>query len=547
MDDTPTAVPFEPRGRRWPWRRSLQTRIVLTYGVVFLVALLLLLFLLGRVVYKAEISAAEDALEVDAFLVANALEDPLSGFSTEFEQFARWEDERQREDHQEEDERKREDHSEEDEDPPGNSAQDSDLPLAMPLGERLQQVAGLVASDTDTRVTILTPGGVVIADSAAPPSTVSDPREHEEVQAAMSGLGGHDVRFDPATGQRMVFAAAPIRQGTQLLGIAQLARPLQVTLDRLRQTLLSLALAGLVALVVAGVLGVWLGRRLIRPIRDLEKASLAIAQGDLARRVPVESPDEIGELARAFNAMAQQVQTTVEQQRQFVANASHELRTPLTNIKLRSEALVGGGGVDTDRAQRYLVEIDSEADRLGRLASSLLDLARLESAQAGRSTPRQPVDLVALIKAVAHDLHMRAENAGLALSVEAPVALPPVVVWPEEIEAALINLVDNSIKFTPPGGAIELGARAVGAVCQVTVTDDGPGIPAEDLPHLFDRFYRVDKAHSRQSGRNTVGSGAGLGLAIAQALVEQNGGRIRVASVAGQGATFIIELPAAED
>ncbi|MCB0240862.1 MAG: HAMP domain-containing protein, partial [Anaerolineae bacterium] len=151
---------------------------------------------------------------------------------------------------------------------------------------------------------------------------------------------------------------------------------LQVTLDRVRGTLLSFALAGLAAMVVAGLLAVLLSRRLLRPIRGLENASLAIARGDLDRRVPVESADEIGELAGAFNSMAQQVQTTMEQQRQFVANASHELRTPVTNIKLRSEALLGGGVTDTARAKRYLVEIDSEADRLGRLAATLLDLSR---------------------------------------------------------------------------------------------------------------------------------------------------------------------------
>ena len=532
MPDSTGADSSLPRNARWPWQRSLQTRIVLTYGVVFLVALLLLLILLARVVYQAEITAAEDTLEVDAFLVANALEDPLSGFNAEFEQFAHWEESGEHAGQPEGNE-----HA------PASVDQTANVLAALPLSRRLQQVANLYASDTGTRVTILTPQGAVIADSTAPATTVSNQRSRSEVQAALNGLGAHEIRPDPATGQPVLHAAAPISQGTQLLGVVQLARPLQVTLDRVRRTLLNFALAGLLALLVAGVLAVWLGRQLIRPIRDLESASLAIAHGDLERRVPVESADEIGELARAFNSMAQQVQTTMEQQRQFVANASHELRTPVTNIKLRSEALLGGAVTDTARAARYLTEIDSEADRLGRLANTLLDLSRLESAAAGQGDPAELVDPAAMLVAVADDLRLRVENAGLAILVDASAGLPAIFVRPEQIEAALINLLDNSIKFTPPGGTVRLSVRIVEDVCRITVSDTGPGIPTEDLPYVFDRFYRVDKAHSRQSGRNSLGSGAGLGLAIVRSLIEENAGQIRVASAVGQGTTFTVEFP----
>ncbi|MEZ4767448.1 MAG: ATP-binding protein [Caldilineales bacterium] len=489
----------------------------------FLIALLLLLVLLGRVVYQAEITAAADTLEVDAFLVANALEDPLSGFNAEFQQFAHAEEEREHDDH------------------PMNAA-----PPVLPRSDRLQQVADLYASDTGTRVTILTPLGSAIADSTIPAREVSSQGSQVEVQAALTGLGAHDIRIDPVSGQSILHAAAPIRQGTELLGVVQLARPLQVTLDRIRRTLLSFALAGLAAMVIAGLLAVWLSRRLLRPIRALEDASLAIAQGDLDRRVAVESADEIGELAGAFNSMAQQVQNTVEQQRQFVANASHELRTPVTNIKLRSEALLSGGVTDAARSKRYLAEIDSEADRLGKLATALLDLSRLESGAAGHADARVPADLSALLLLVGNDLQMRAESAGLTLTVDAPPDLPPVVVWPDQIEAALINLVDNAIKFTPAGGSVALAARRAGEFCRVTVSDSGPGIPAEDLPHVFDRFYRADKAHSRQSSQGSQGSGAGLGLAIVRTLIEANGGQIRVASSTGHGTTFTIDLPASE-
>ncbi|MCO5244683.1 MAG: cell wall metabolism sensor histidine kinase WalK [Anaerolineae bacterium] len=519
----PAAVLEAPRAR-WPWQRSLQARIVLSFGAVFLVALLLLLALLGRVVYQAEITAAADTLEVDAFLVANALEDPLSGFNAEFQKFASYEEQHEAS---------------------GHSDDDNHAVIVIPQSGRLQQVADLYGSDTGTRVTILTPQGGVIADSVGPPTAISNQRVQVEVQAALTGLGGHDIRSDPTSGEPILHAAAPIQQGTKLLGVVQLARPLQVTLDRVRGTLLSFALAGLAAMVVAGLLAVLLSRRLLRPIRGLENASLAIARGDLDRRVPVESADEIGELAGAFNSMAQQVQTTMEQQRQFVANASHELRTPVTNIKLRSEALLGGGVTDTARAKRYLVEIDSEADRLGRLAATLLDLSRLESGAAEHETPRELVPLASLLLLVGDDLRMRAESAGLTLHVDAPADLPTVMIWTDQIEAALINLVDNAIKFTPAGGTIELAGRQAGDSCRITVSDTGAGIPPDDLPRVFDRFYRVDKAHSRQTSRTPLGSGAGLGLSIVRTLIEQNDGHIEVASIPGHGTTFTIELPVA--
>jgi two-component system phosphate regulon sensor histidine kinase PhoR len=229
------------------------------------------------------------------------------------------------------------------------------------------------------------------------------------------------------------------------------------------------------------------------------------------------------------------------QQRLFIANASHELRTPLTNIKLRSEALLGGASEDPAVAGRYLAEIDREADRLGQLASELLDLSRLEENRALQKA-MEPVDLLPLLRAVADATVLRASQAGLTLHVDLPPALPLLTVWPEQMEAVLVNLLDNAIKFTPAGGQVSLSAEARGQSCRIQVADSGPGIPAEDLPYVFERFYRVDKARSR-SDTQPGSSGAGLGLAIVKALLKQNDGQVTAASQPGQGTVFTIELP----
>ena len=288
-------------------------------------------------------------------------------------------------------------------------------------------------------------------------------------------------------------------------------------------------------------LAVGLARRLVRPVQTLERAALAIAGGDLSQRVPVETADELGALARAFNIMVGALHRTLEQQRLFVANASHELRTPVTNIKLRSEALLGPAANDPQVAQRFLAEIDSEADRLGRLAGALLDLSSLE--KAGPRPLPDPVDILPTVRSAADMIQLRASDAGLTLVTELPAQLPLLRVAIEEVEAILVNLLDNAVKYTPAPGEIRLSAQTRAGQCLLRVQDTGPGIPLEDQPQIFERFYRVDKARSRGAYRLGTGSGAGLGLSIVKALVEQNGGTIRLDSAVGAGACFEIAFP----
>ncbi|MFZ1267400.1 MAG: HAMP domain-containing sensor histidine kinase [Anaerolineae bacterium] len=537
---SPVLSPVQQTAARWPWQRNLQTRIVLTFTLLFLVVLALLMLRVSQSIYQAQLEASTHNLEIAAFLAANALEDPLSGYEAEFERFANWEAE-QGDEKREKPSAGTDDHEgqEDQKDKVGTQAPMSGVE-PPPSSARLQQIASVYAADTGTRVTILTPLGNALADSALSITQIGNQSAHIEVQAALQGHTQHDVRTDPHDGQPTLYAAAPIQQSGRTVGVVQLAQPLEMILQPIRTSLLGFAIAGLLALVLIALLSMWTARRLVRPIRALEQAALAIATGDLNQQVPTESADELGALAAAFNHMAAQLRQTLEQQRQFVANASHELRTPLTNIKLRSELLLESGLDDPELAGRYLAEIDSEADRLGRLASTLLDLSRLESSQAVQHQPLTPIDVRPVLSAVVATMTLRARSAGLTLQVQLSPSLPPLRVWPEQIEAILLNLLDNAIKYTPAGGQIYLSAAAMPDRCQLRVADTGSGIPQADLPHIFDRFYRVDKARSRRSGQH----GVGLGLSIVQALVLQNGGQISVTSAVGQGTTFTLEFPA---
>ncbi len=527
------AIPAGSKARpsaRWPWQRSLQSRIAFTYGAVFLVTLALLLVRIGQVVYRAQIEEAEHNLELDAFLAANALEDPLNGYAAEFEAYAVWEME----------------HEEEAGEEPSEylPLSASALTESNRVAERLQQIASVYAADIGARVTILDPRGHVVADSAYPFYQVPNQLQQLEVQTALQGEEQHDIRIDPFTGQTTLYVAAPIQQGSQILGIVQLSRPMQAIHASIRALLLRLAGTGLVSLLLVTLLGIWIGRRLARPVRELERAALAIAQGDFEQQVPVQTRDELGALAQAFNHMVAQVRRMMEQQRLFVANASHELRTPLTNIKLRTEALLHGGQEDPALRQRYLAEIDAEADRLGRLANVLLDLSRLDESS-DDSPPPEPVNIAPNLLSVARAMRLRTNRAGLRFQALIPEELP-LRVWPDQVEAILVNLLDNATKYTPQGGEVRLQVRLLDGRCQIRVEDTGPGIPEEELPHIFERFYRMNKARSRHQAQGGIGSGAGLGLSIVKTLVERNGGRIWVESQAGEGSAFVVEFPLAE-
>ena len=222
------------------------------------------------------------------------------------------------------------------------------------------------------------------------------------------------------------------------------------------------------------------------------------------------------------------------QRRELTANVSHELRTPLTSIKGFAETLLAGAMADADTCRRFLTIIDGEATRLMKLVGDLMDLARLES----RAVSMEPaaLRLDALISEALSQMRPQAERHHVALRVggAAPVTA---LADRDRILQVLTNLVDNAIKFTPEGGIVEISLVASAAEAVVAVSDTGRGIPADDLPRVFDRFYRVERSRSREAG------GTGLGLAIARHIVEAHGGRISAASQVNAGSTFTFTLP----
>ena len=419
MSRSPDSSPAKLVGR-WPWQRSFQARIILSFGSIFLIILTLLTYWIGRSVYTTYLSAAEHDLEIAAFLASNALEDPLSGFASEFERYQRWETERNSTESDDDEEEASHDDAEEDAEDgvPPQSLPTSSSPVAEIVLPRLQAVATLYAGDSGARVTILDIQGDALADSKHPIAAIANQAERLEVVSALAAQERSDIRPDDFSAVPSLFAAAPIQQGTTVLGVVQLSKPMSAVTEGVRALLMGVATAAVIALLLFVMLAAWLARRLVRPVREMEIAARAAATGDLSRQVPVQTSDELGALAGAFNHMINEVRTMLEQQRAFVANASHELRTPLTNIKLRIEAVRSLGTENSALSARYLGEVESETDRMSRMTSVLLNLAHLETRPVRR--PLAPVDLAPALAAVAEMMRLRFEQAGLTLRAVLP-------------------------------------------------------------------------------------------------------------------------------
>ncbi|MFD5389263.1 sensor histidine kinase [Streptomyces sp. NPDC127074] len=286
-----------------------------------------------------------------------------------------------------------------------------------------------------------------------------------------------------------------------------------------------------IVLVLTVGVSVALGLLLIRPLRAVTTAARRMRAGDISARVQVHSRDEIGQLARAFNEMAEHRERTEDQRKAMVSDISHELRTPLGTVRSVLEASKDGV-IELD--QSWVSSLLGEALMLQHLVDDLQDLAL---ADAGKLTVHpEPVDLHGLWDQLLtmHRGQARAQGTTLTAELEGD---PELSADPVRLRQILTNLVTNALRYTPPGGAVRLAARRDGEQVQITVSDTGTGIAEQDLPHVFDRFWRADRSRTRDTG------GSGLGLAIVHNLVRAHHGSITVHSTIGQGTTFIIRLP----
>ncbi|MCD6344033.1 MAG: HAMP domain-containing protein [Anaerolineae bacterium] len=300
-------------------------------------------------------------------------------------------------------------------------------------------------------------------------------------------------------------------------------------LERMRVTLM---VSGGAALVVALVLGALLVRSITRPLQQLTEASRTIAAGDLDTRVSVRSRDEVGQLADAFNFMAADLARAEKARRNQTADVAHELRTPLTVIQGALEAMLDGVyPPDRENLQAALAQTRT----LSRLVEDLRLLALADAGQLRLHT--SPLDLVPFLREMVETHQIQAQERGVDLALETPASLPLVEADRDRLAQVMGNLLSNALRYVPEGGHVTVRAMEQNQEIVVAVADDGPGIPPEDLPHLFERFWRGDRARRRATG------GSGLGLSIARELARAHGGRLWAESVEGEGSMFAFALP----
>ena len=297
--------------------------------------------------------------------------------------------------------------------------------------------------------------------------------------------------------------------------------------------------SGALAVLLAALLAAAIARSVSQPLSTMANSAEAVARGEYDQRVPLQGPDEVQRVAGSFNSMAVQVKATQQTQRDLLANVSHDLKTPLTVIGGWSQALLDGTAGSTQEQQRAAGIIHDEAGRMERMVNELLDLARIESGQLTLAS--RPADLNAVLTDVYQSQLPRARDRRIELDLELDET-GPVLGDPDRLVQVFANLTDNALRHAPDGGRVRLVTRPAGDWIEGMVIDTGLGIPEEEIPRIFERFYRLEKsrAHSEDGRR-----GSGLGLAIVQELVAAHGGTVRVSSEVGRGSAFIVRLPRA--
>ncbi|MER3404380.1 MAG: hypothetical protein C4289_03770 [Chloroflexota bacterium] len=327
----------------------------------------------------------------------------------------------------------------------------------------------------------------------------------------------------------------PIDAPATSLGAALLAVPIDRVESTLRTLLLVMGIGDAVAIVLAMALHALLVGAALRPLQKVAATARRIASGDYSQRVNLAgyADDEVAQLARSFDEMAERIQAAFEAQRRFIADASHELRTPLAALDGTMEVLLRGALNDPPTAHRMLRMAHAELQRMSRLVNDLLTLTRMDARPVLK---RQPLDLGDLLEEVLVEVAPLNRGQEVRLQRTGNLSL---VGDGDGLRSVFVNLVGNALKFTQPGDRVLIKAQRNGAAIEVEVQDTGSGIPAQDLPHIFERFYRGSTSRLRQEG------GTGLGLAIAKAVVEAHNGTISASNHPDGGAVLRVVLPAA--
>lgn len=427
------------------------------------------------------------------------------------------------------------------------------LRSTSPLGDSAYDRLRKFSAAGDLRLTLIGRTGVVLFDSDIPEAGLASVENHSgrpEVQEALRAGSGTATRHSATLDKDLLYLARrvdapfPPASGFPQTSVLRVAIPL-TSVDAVQSEISSkILVTSAVVLLFVIVLAIALSRRLARPIKDMAETAQRIQAGNLDQRIEIRSNDELGRLAASLNSMVDTLNADISKLRkleqirsEFLGNVSHELRTPIFAIQGMLETLLGGALDDKEVNRSFVESALRNTERLNTLLADLIDISSIESGAMKMSFRYFAVGK--FLESVAAEMLPSASRKGGAITLE---EIPPaleVLGDKERLRQVMVNLIDNAVKYSDAGRSVRVRARETGGRVTIEVADAGVGIPASDIPRIFERFYRVDKERSRDAG------GTGLGLAIVKHIVEAHGSQMSVSSAVGEGSTFSFSLPAA--
>lgn len=358
----------------------------------------------------------------------------------------------------------------------------------------------------------------------------------EERERLLLGETIQKMGFEERFNRKILAVIIPLLDENRLEGIIYLYVPLARITELTKDFTYLWLIAAMLFLVISFYLGILLVKKLTRPLQQMKEAADQVSTGDYSVRVPLSSDDEIGQLALAFNHMSSSIQKEDEKKREFLANVSHELRTPLSYVNGYSEALLTGIVKNETDKDKYLALINRESKRMERIVGDLLDLTKLDTAEFQLIKTALPLAQLVEDAIQKYLFLMQEKKLSLSLNLD-----PEIIILGDEgrIEQVIQNIMDNALKYTETG-EIRITLEQHGKDCVLSIQDTGVGIPEDDLAHIKERFYRVNKARTRLDG------GTGLGLAITDKIIALHEGKLKIYSQLGEGTTVEVILPVLE-
>lgn len=399
------------------------------------------------------------------------------------------------------------------------------------VNEVVTDIVMKLSIELKSRVMISDRNGKILIDSYN--NLEGERLNEEELSLALLGKNVAKQHYLQEYG-KVIYVAVPIISKGRILGAVFISSSLEEIFSNIKGTMRKFMILSFFSLAITAFMSFVFADIISKPIEKLTEAVRKMAQGKFNQKVEVYGNDEISDLGRAFNLMTTKLDQVDKQRREFVGNVSHELRTPLSSIKILSESLIHQEHAPEEIYKEFLKDIDSEVDRLNKIIDSLLYLVDLEKEDI--YLDYQLIYVNYLVQKVIGSLKPLADKKNIEISFEEKARIQ-VMLDKFKIQQSLINILANAIKYTPENGKVEVEIYAEKENFIIRVKDTGIGIPEDELPFIFDRFYRVDKARDRKTG------GTGLGLSITQQLIALHQGEIKVKSAVNEGTTFYIVLP----